>query len=82
MVFAFVITALLLFFHRQILAIFSIIAGDKNALHEAGNLCDSKDPWANSSWTAKEMRKPGDPEPPPPLPYEWWMRENEKQPPK
>jgi hypothetical protein len=67
-----VILVLVLFFGRYILAFLAIITGDKTVLHEAGNLCDPDDPLANSRWTKEEMRKPGDPEPPPPINYEWW----------
>ncbi len=58
----FVVCAL---FGRYILAGISILMGDKESLHDFGNLCDEPMPWRDQIWTYDEKRKPGDPEYPP-----------------
>lgn len=52
-------------FGRYIMAMISILLGDKESLHDTGNLCDEPMPWQDQIWTYDEKRKPGDPKYPP-----------------
>lgn len=54
---------LLLCFHKYVLAVISILLGNKEVLSEFGNFCEEKTPYHDSHWSLAEKHKPGDPEP-------------------